>query len=62
MQYDARYTQRHINTLQYDARYTQRQIKLYESLGIFLYRIENFVTIIEYFVLRTLSLCLDYAL
>ena len=28
LQYDARYTQRHINTLQYDARYTQRQIKL----------------------------------
>ena len=27
MQYDARYTQRHINTMQYDARYTQRQSK-----------------------------------
>ena len=26
MQYDARYTQRHINTLQYDARHTQRHI------------------------------------
>ena len=26
LQYDARYTQRHINTLQYDARYTQRHI------------------------------------
>ena len=26
MQYDARYTQRHINTLQYDARYTQRHV------------------------------------
>ena len=28
MQYDARYTQRHINTLQYGARYTQRQIRV----------------------------------
>ena len=28
MQYDARYTQRHINTLQYDARYTQRHINI----------------------------------
>ena len=26
LQYDARYTQRHINTMQYDARYTQRHI------------------------------------
>ena len=32
LQYDARYTQRHIYTLQYDARYTQRQTKTYSSV------------------------------
>ena len=37
LQYDARYTQRHINSLQYDARYTQRQIPCLIGPHIYIY-------------------------
>ena len=37
LQYDARYTQRHINSLQYDARYTQRQIPCLFGPHIYIY-------------------------
>ena len=42
LQYDARYTQCHINTLQYDARYTQRHIIFMSSSNGFTYAISSF--------------------